>query len=105
MSTRNNFYDIPEGKFPKNFKKGDRVRVYVGNGRGGMEGWTHVIEKLDEEHFTVDADELGLKWMAMFRGQEVGQRYIAHIDDMKSEAQGIEERHLYLEEEAMAGLL
>ena len=105
MSTRNNFYDIPEGKFPKSFKEGDRVRVFVGDDRGGMEGWTTVIEKLDDEHFLVDADKLGLKWMAMFRGQEVGQRYIAHIDDMKSEEQGRYESYLYHEEEAMVGLL
>lgn len=102
MSTRNNFWDIPEGKFPKNFKKGDRVRVYVGNGRGGAESWTTVVEKLDEEHFVVDSEQLFTP--ARFEGLVDG-RYIAHIDDMKSEAQGIEERHLYLEEEAMAGLL
>lgn len=105
MSTRNNFYDIPEGKFPKNFKEGDQVRVYVGDGRGGMEGWTDVLWKIDNEHFAVDADQLGLKWMPRFKGLPVGDHYIAHIDDMKSEEQGRYESYLYHEEEAMAGLL
>ena len=116
-----NFYNLDLSQFPSEFNVGDRVRVYVGiPGKGGSESWTTVLAVHTPETYIVDGEILryavrgrGNAGMAKALLEDRGWLFevdgklhlVAHISDLKSEAQGRMESHLYHMEEYDAGLL
>jgi hypothetical protein len=117
--TTMNWYNLDLTQYPKDFKVGDKVRVFVGVGQGGSETWTTITSQHSEDTFVVEAEFI--KWgvlpgtiaQARMALEEKGwlleiegkTHIIAHIDDLKSEAQAREESDRYHMEEWEVGLL
>ncbi|ACH62198.1 hypothetical protein MYRNA_231 [Mycobacterium phage Myrna] len=119
--TAHNFYNLDLADYPKDFSIGDRVRVHIGSTRGSSESWTTILAAHGPDTFVVDGEILrwvneNLNGSACIAKRELMAKgwlfevdgklhLVAHIDDLKSEAMGRMESHLYHMEEAAAGLL